>query len=331
MKHVVFSRQSSVISVLALLLVVSLMPVRAALEDAYLTDPDYLTASRAVEGAEDGVVKVVADPDATPVALQRAKESLQVALANRQLATAAAKVKVGQAVVDVLNTRAQAKAATAQRDLAAGQLEAMRIRSGAGAASQQELAKAKDALAQADATAATAAREQAGAEARLRVFGEIPETLPVAPPPALDVKTLTINAHPQIVQAEIQVAEAERQVALAGGTDTAPLDRDAKARALADAQDALRHVRRTQQDALDAAERNYAAAQATLALAVSNLTLMRTAAETARQRFKAGAIAKLALTEAEATLLNAEAQEVKAITGMWVAHYGLLQATGGAA
>jgi outer membrane protein TolC len=313
---------------LVVVLAVCVLPAVASLEDAYQSDPNYLTAVRAVTTAEDGVAKVEADPDNTAFALARAQETLAEARALCSQAQATAMARVGQALVDVLNTQALAKTATAKRGLASLQLEAITVKAQSGAASQQELAQSKDAYAKAQVAETDAARELADAEKRLRVYGDMP-TVPLAAPPTLDVKTLTVNAHPVMIQTNNLLNEAKRALAIAGGPDTARLDKEAAERALADAQAAEQDVRRTHQDALDTAVRQYQSAQETLTLAQSALTLATTAAETARKRFAAGSISRLALTDAETALTDADGRRVQALTAVWVAHYGLLQAIGG--
>ena len=67
--------------VVALMVALWVLPAVALLEDAYQSDPGYQTAVRAVATAEDGVVKVGADPDHTAFALASAQEALAEARA----------------------------------------------------------------------------------------------------------------------------------------------------------------------------------------------------------------------------------------------------------
>lgn len=306
------------------------LPARAALLDAYRTDADYLAAQRAVATADDALAKAKADPEATPMALARARDGQATAGASLALAETSAKLKIYIALTDVLVARQRLALSTAQAAQAQLQLHAAEIKLQAGAIAPQERNRVRDTAARAGAAVAEDARTLAGAQARLQVYGPLPNE-PLADPPALDPAVLTVARHPRVVQAQQQANEAKRALDLARGPDTAPLDLVAAQRAHDNAVDALRDVTRLQHEALDAGIRRYQAAREKLRLARESLALAVAGLDTARQRFDIGAISRLALADAEVAELDSQAQCMSALTELWLASFGLWQAAGGAA
>jgi len=309
-------------------LFLALLPARAGLDDAYQKDADYLGAQRTVKTAEEEAAKAKADPDGTAYATRRADERLSYTKASLSLATMGAKVKVYQALTDMLTARQQVTVSQQRKDTTALQYEAAQLKWQAGAISAQALAQAKDALARAEVALATDRSLLLGAEFRLKPYGEASAT-PLAAPAVLETAKLTVEKHPLVIKAQNDVNEAQRAVDLSKGPDTAPLDLAAAQRTLSTAQDMLKDTSRIQTETLDAAVRRYNAARESLRVAQAGLTLTQDAHDAAKKRFESGAVSRVALLEAQVAQQESSLAVTKALAELWLSSFAVLQATGG--
>lgn len=317
---------------MALCLLGMVMLGRAAVQDwqqAYRLDAAYREAERAVATATDELTKLHADPEAAPLALTRAEETLAEARAKVRLAGVEATGKALTAAGDLLIARRQLTVNEAK--VARGKLEwqAAQVRFNAGMISAQELAKTKKDGADADAALANAQRELAGAETRVKIYVD-PPPAQLPPTPPLDPAGIALGEHPQLLAAQHRRNETARVVALAQGPDTAPLEKATREREAQDAADALQETERVLNDGVATARRRMLAAAENDRMTREHLALAETDWATARKRYAAGAISQLALKTVECTWREAELARTTAEVESWQARLAVARAVGGA-
>lgn len=89
-------------------------------------------------------------------------------------------------------------------------------------------------------------------------------------------------------------------------------------------------VEKTLRDGLDAAKRNYLNAQDSYQLTKDRLVLAQKDLNTAKERFNAGAISKLALQSYISAEMDYQLSVEQAKDSLWLAGIALLKASGGA-
>eukprot|EP00825_Cyclidium_porcatum_P050923 TRINITY_DN9202_c0_g1_i1.p1 TRINITY_DN9202_c0_g1~~TRINITY_DN9202_c0_g1_i1.p1 ORF type:complete len:217 (+),score=32.65 TRINITY_DN9202_c0_g1_i1:50-700(+) len=170
-----------------------------------------------------GSVRCVQETDAEymdpRMARTRKEEALAEATARLQLAAVTAQMHTMRLVSETLVTRAQVTLATKRRDRTVLLLEAARLRFAAKAITAQELALADEELARAGAVLDDAVRRQQAAirQATDEHLVSV-DAWPSVPP--LPLSVLSIERHPEVVNARCQLKDAERALALAQGPDT---------------------------------------------------------------------------------------------------------------
>lgn len=313
---------------LVLLSLAQAQPLDAFLKEAYRKDSSYLEAERALDAARDELAKVQGDPEAAPLALTRAQEGVAVAQAKLAQARKEADARALEAYAGVLLAQTDLALARARKELSGLQLQAAELRFKAGAVSATELARVRDQDNQAANAVRTATRALEQAQARLRPYGEVRvQALPEPGP--VDPAKFGIAGHARLLEAQQQVREAERALALASGPDTAPLEKGARERDLARARTALADVQRTLEDALEAARSRYQGAVEAYRLAREAQARGAGELEAARKRFAAGSIAQLALKQSEIAKAEADRGVLAAQVELWQAIYGLTVAGNG--
>lgn len=311
-----------------LLLTLAGTSLAGAYDTAYRQDAAYQTAERALATASEELAKVHADPGATPMQDLEAQERLSEARARLAGSEAQARQRVIIAWIAVLTARRQRDAAQAKAVRAHLQQAAAEARRSAGAISAQELARAVEAAASADTAAVEAGNALIKAELRARPYGAVPEETPGLPP-TLDATRLSCAGHPDLLAARHRVSASERTLALAQGPDSSRLERQARERDVQNARDALDETARRCDEGLDAAARGVTVALDRFRLAEQSLLLATREMETSGKRFEAGAISRIALSDATITRLEASGQVESARSDTWQAYFTLLLAAGG--
>lgn len=303
-------------------------PLEAFLKEAYRKDSGYLEAERALAAAQDELARVQGDPEAAPLTLSRAQESLALAQAKLAQARKEADARALEAYAGVLLAQTDLELARARKELSGLQLQAAELRYKAGAISASELARVRDQDNQAANALSAATRALEQARARLRPYGEVRvEALPEPGP--LDPAKFGTAGHARLLEAQQQLREAERALALASGPDTAPLEKSARERDLDRARTALADVQRSLADALEAARNRYQSALEGYRLARETQARSAGELEAARKRFAAGSIAQLALKQTEIAKAEADRGVLAAQIELWQAIYGLRVAGNG--
>jgi outer membrane protein TolC len=303
-------------------------PLEAFLAEAYRKDSAYLEAERALEAAQDELARVQGDPEAAPLALTRAQEGVTLAQARLAQARKEADARALEAYAGVLLAQTDLNLARARKELSGLQLQAAELRFKAGALSATELARLRDQDNQAANAVSAATRALEQAQAQLRPYGEVRvEALPEPGP--LDPSKFSLAGHARLLEAQQQLREAERALALASGPDTAPLDKSARERDLSRARSALSDLQRTLTDALEAARNRYQSAVEAYKLARETQARSTGELEAARKRFAAGSIAQLTLKQSEIAKAEADRGVLAAQIELWQAIYGLRVAGNG--
>jgi outer membrane protein TolC len=208
-------------------------------------------------------------------------------------------------------------------------LSVAEIKKDKGAASDIELAKAKQKYYDALNSSDIAKRELKSAETRVKMFvANVPDALPE--PVVIDPAKLSYLTHANYITAQNKINEADRIVAISSGPDTTAIDKVNRERDLQNVKDAMGDVEKTLRDGLDAAKRNYINAQDSYQLTQDRLVLARKDLNTSKERFNAGAISKLALQSYISAEVDSQLSVEQAKVSLWLAGVALLKASGGA-
>ena len=297
------------------------------LKDAYRKDSGYQDAERALVAAQEDLRKVQGDPEAAPLSLTRAQETVGVAQAKLTQSREEAQAKALEAYAGVLLTQTDLALAQQRKELSALQLQAANLRFQAGAISSAELGKIRDQDNQAASGVRTAQRGLEQAQARLKPYGEV-KVQALLEPGNVDTAKFSSKTQARLLEVGQQVREAERALALSSGPDTAPLDKAARERDLAKVKAAQADLERNLDDALDAAKRRYQTALDSYKLAKESQARAASDLEAAKKRFAAGSIAQIVLKQSELAKTEADRAVLAAQIEVWNAIYGL-QVAGG--
>jgi outer membrane protein TolC len=297
-------------------------PVQVFLQEAYARDSAYQEAQRALVAAQDDLRRAQADPKTAPLLLTRAQEGVLVAEARLGQSRREAQARALEAYGAVLLAQADLALAEERQGLSELQLQAANLRFGAGAISVAEQARIRDQAEQAALAVRAAQRALEQALARLRPYGQVQvQSLPE--PDVVPVDQFSIQNHARLVELRQQVREAERAVLLAAGPDTAPLDRAARERDLARARASLSDLERSLSDGLAASKRRLQTAQENHRLALESQLRVGSELTAAQRRFQAGAIAQVALRQAQLAKAEANRALLAAQIEVWNAIYAL--------
>lgn len=318
-----------------LLLILLMLPVvifaqsAANWQEYYHMDAGYRQAERVLQSAEDDKKKNEADPAVKPIDIIRSTETVAEARAKLSLTGLTATETALTAVGDVLTGRLKVKSEAEHVAQAKMDLNVAEIKKSKGAASDIELAKAKQKYYDAENAADIAQRELKSAETRVKMFvAAVPDSLPEPMP--LDSTQFTYINHPNYITAQNKINEAERIVGISSGPDTTAIDKVNYDRDLQNVKDAMGDVEKTLRDGLDVAKRNFINGQDSYQLTKDRLVLAQKDLSTAKERFNAGAISQLALQSSISAEVDAQLAVGQAKVTLWLARVALLKASGGA-
>ncbi len=298
-------------------------------QEYYRLDAGYRQSERVLQSAEDDKKKNEADPAVKPVDIIRSTEAVTEAKARLLLTGLTATETALSAVGDVLTGRLKVKSEAEHVEQMKMDLNVAEIKKDKGAASDIELAKAKQKYYDAVNNADMAKRSLKSAETRVKMFvANVPDALPE--PILIDTAKLTYLTHADYITAQNKINEAERIVAISSGPDTTAIDKVNRDRDLQNVKDAMGDVEKTLRDGMDAAKRNYINAQDSRQLTKDRLVLAQKDLNTAKERFNAGAISKLALQSYISAEMDAEVSVEQAKVTLWLTQVALLKASGGA-
>jgi len=315
--------------ILLILPLISFAQLASNWQEYYHLDAGYRQAERVVQSAEDDKKKNDADPAVKPVDITRSIEAVTEAKAKLLLTGLTATETALTAVGDVLAGRLKVKSEAERVEQTKMDLNVAEIKKDKGAASDIELAKAKQKYYDAMNSADIAKRELKSAETRVKMFvTNVPDALPE--PVVIDVAKLSYLTHANYITAQNKINEADRIVAISSGPDTTAIDKVNRERDLQNAKDAMGDVEKTLRDGLDAAKRNYLNAQDSYQLTKDRLVLAQKDLNTAKERFNAGAISKLALQSYISAEMDYQLSVEQAKDSLWLAGIALLKASGGA-
>lgn len=309
--------------------IISLAQTAANWQEYYRLDAGYRQAERVLLSAEDDKKKNEADPAVKPIDIIRSTEAVTEAKAKLLLTGLTATETALTAVGDVLTGRLKVKSESERVEQMKMDLTVAEIKKDKGAASDIELARAKQKYLDALNSADMAKRELKSAETRVKMFVEnVPDALPE--PIQMDASKFTWQTHADYITARNKINEAERIVAISSGPDTTAIDKVNRDRDLQNLKDAMGDVEKTLRDGMDAAKRNYINATDSYQLTKDRLVLAQKDLNTAKERFNAGAISKLALQSYITAGMDAQLSVEQAKVTIWLAQVVLLKASGGA-
>ncbi len=318
--------------ILMLLPLLSIAQIASNWQEYYHLDAGYRQTERVLQSAEDDKKKNDADPAVKPVDITRSIETVTEAKAKLQLTGLTATETALTAVGDVLTGRLKVKSEAERVELTKMDLNVAEIKKDKGAASDIELAKAKQKYYDAMNSADIAKRELKSAETRVKMFvANVPDSLaePVTLVDFIDVTKLSYLTNVNYIAAQNRINEAERIVAISSGPDTTAIDKVNRERDLQNAKDAMGDVEKTLRDGLDAAKRNYLNAQDSYKLTKDRLVLAQKDLNTSKERFNAGAISKLALQSYISAEMDSQFSVEQAKVSLWLSFIALLKASGG--
>jgi hypothetical protein len=315
--------------ILIILPLISFAQLASNWQEYYHLDAGYRQAERVLQSAEDDKKKNDADPAVKPVDITRSIEAITEAKAKLLLSGLTATETALTAVGDVLTGRLKVKSEAERVELTKMDLNVAEIKKDKGAASDIELAKAKQKYYDALNSSDIAKRELKSAETRVKMFvANVPDALPE--PVVIDPAKLSYLTHANYITAQNKINEADRIVAISSGPDTTAIDKVNRERDLQNIKDAMGDVEKTLRDGLDAAKRNYINAQDSYQLTKDRLVLARKDLNTSKERFNAGAISKLALQSYISAEVDSQLSVEQAKVSLWLAGVALLKASGGA-
>jgi outer membrane protein len=272
------------------------------------------TAQAALDSATRGLARVQADPLALRVAQLQAEQ----AVSNAQQALKAAQLKAQNNAADAFAAAREADSnvglAEQKLDIAQTELEANNARIKAGAATNLDVERAQNALANAERDLAAAKQSRTLAYASLASLLAIPNTfslegsVALGDVPDLETALANLETNSLVTQARQTHELAQAQLAAIDNAFTARSEveaaRDEVKRAETQVQEVRRSAEITVQQSYNAvlvAQSRLQGAEAAFATAQSDLTAQQT-------RFDAGSISLLDLKQSQLALADSESQ-----------------------
>lgn len=303
-------------------------PFPEALQSWLAQDGRLQAALREVQSRQVELENLRADRDAPPLSVQRAAERLEMASARLRVTRVEAEQRFLVAYSELLLSRQALAIKQKELQIAQMRMQGARLRRQAGAISLLELENAQAALSRSELEFNRAQERLAGEKQKwpdLRAeYLPLPELLTDTASP------YAAKVHPRLLEAQIQVREAEREVALSQGPDTSEFERKIREGRLEEARRQLREVESELGDQMISARKRYQFALTSLRN--SDLGYQRSLAQlqTARERFSRGVISRLELAQAELVALEAEDALLGSKVEVWKAYFALLLVMGGA-
>jgi len=249
------------------------------------------------------------DPYAAPQERDEAEDALERARLRWAEQRLALRQEAYRLWTDVLKGQAQVDVALAALKVAGIRLEAARIRSAKGAASQVELDSAERAHEQASLQLAQARSALTGAKEALASRASAqPDDVPDIQPP----EDLNVEGHSKLELARLDVRAAERALAAAEGPDTARVERERREAALRAARERGARLRGQLERRLESLKAQYTRQRRLAELARDAVADAEKKMAAEQLRFDKGLASKLALETARQALVQARADELAA-------------------
>lgn len=266
-------------------------------------------AGTELKQAQAALTRVQGDPLALKAELLAAQARLAQARAGVGAAQYALRLALAQDLATLSGAGNDLDTARARAEIADVNLRATELRLKAGAANRLDLDRAQTEARNARAALTRATEALAAAKVTVQNrAGKLPaSSLKTFPRPQLAALQAALTGHPQQVRANAQVDAARQDVAVKSSDLSAPVEVQAAREALVTAQKTAEDTARDLRSNLSEAWQGYQTALATLASRERTQTAAAANARVQASRFEKGLISRLALLQARADALEADA------------------------
>lgn len=316
----------TIVSVIILLLL-NAAQCSVPFNSAYRQMSAYITAQIAEQTAREALTNAEKDPALPPLAVTLARQRYQAAQNNTYYAVLSAKASQMALYATVLQILDQLDIDNVNITLNELAVQVATIRQQNATITIPEMATITDDLARAKVEADNTQGQLTIALAKLEAISAEPAAQRLTPPtPAMDL--LHTDGLPSLVDAKVQVTAAQTAVTLAQGSDSAPIDLQARERELHLAQDNAKAVDAQLSLALDNAKAQYRYAAAMLDFNVQSLTTAQNAFTVLSTTYKNGLVSKMVYLGGQMNVDRSILARDTALMNLWQAYYSLLSSAG---